>query len=182
MMKTLKPQTIQAAPDGSREGLRSIQKRFGFVPNLMGTLANSPAVLNGYLALDAAWESSSLTREERQIVLLTASVENKCRYCVAAHVTGLKAMGLDAGAIGAICNRSLLTEPKQNALVAITRELVSQRGFVSQACKKAFFETGYDVIALMEVLAGVGLKTMSNYLDHLSPISIDPAFQAGMQP
>jgi uncharacterized peroxidase-related enzyme len=182
MMKTLKPQTIQAAPDGSKEGLRNIQKRFGFIPNLIATFANSPAVLNGYLALDAAWENSSLTREERQIVLLTASVENKCRYCVAAHVTGLKAMRFDAGAISAICNRSSLTEPKQNALVAITRELVSERGLVSQASKKAFFETGYDVIALMEVLAGVGLKTMSNYLDHLSPISIDPAFQAGMQP
>ena len=103
MMKTLKPQTIQAAPDGSKEGLRSIQKRFGFIPNLMATLANSPAVLNGYLALDAAWENSSLTREERQIVLLTASVENKCRYCVAAHVTGLKAMRLDAGAIAHDC-------------------------------------------------------------------------------
>jgi AhpD family alkylhydroperoxidase len=182
MMKTLKPQSIEAAPDGSKEGLGSIQKRFGFIPNLMATFANSPAVLNGYMSLDAAWENSSLTLQERQVVLLTASVENKCRYCVAAHVTGLKAMGLDAGAIAAICNRSSLTDSKQNALVAITRELVSERGFVSETSKKAFFETGYDVIALMEVLAGVGLKTMSNYLDHLSPISIDPAFQAGVQP
>ena len=33
----------------------------------------------------------------------------------------------------------------------------------------------------MDILAGVALKTISNYLDHLSPISIDPAFQAEAQ-
>lgn len=30
----------------------------------------------------------------------------------------------------------------------------------------------------MEVLVGVALNTMSNYLDHLNPISIDPVFRA----
>ena len=33
----------------------------------------------------------------------------------------------------------------------------------------------------MEILAGVALKTISNYLDHLNPISIDPAFEAEAQ-
>ena len=58
---------------------------------------------------------------------------------------------------------------------------VSERGFVSEDAKKHFFEAGYDEVALMEILAGVALKTISNYLDHLSPISIDPAFQAEAQ-
>jgi hypothetical protein len=31
----------------------------------------------------------------------------------------------------------------------------------------------------MELLVGVAVKTISNYLDHLSPIETDTAFQAG---
>ena len=61
----------------------------------MATFANSPSVLDGYLALDTAWGRSSLTATERQIILLTASVENRCLYGTAAHATVLKAMKLD---------------------------------------------------------------------------------------
>jgi uncharacterized peroxidase-related enzyme len=180
-MKTLKPQTDETAPEGSKENFRTIRKRFGFVPNLMATFANSPAMLNGYLALDTAWEKSSFTTRERQIILLTASVENKCLYCVAAHAAALKGLRLEAAAINAIRGRTLLADPKQDALVTVTRELVCGRGYVSEVAKKAFFDACYDIVALMEVLAGVALKTMSNYLDHLNPISIDPAFEAQTQ-
>ena len=180
-MKTLKPQTEETAPEGSIENLRAIRNRFGFVPNLMATFANSPAMLNGYVALGAAWEKSSFSAREREIIMLTASVENRCLYCVAAHATALKALRLEATAIDAIRNRSLLTDPKHGALVTVTRELVSARGFVSEAAKKAFLDAGYDIIALMEILAGVALKTMSNYLDHLNPVSIDPAFETKAQ-
>ena len=57
-MKTLKPLTVDTAQDAAKGSLLSIRKRFGFIPNLMATFAKSPAVLNGYLALDAAWEKS----------------------------------------------------------------------------------------------------------------------------
>jgi uncharacterized peroxidase-related enzyme len=180
-MKTLKPQTAATAPEGSKENLRAIEERFGFVPNLLATFANSPAMLNGYLALETAWESSSFGAEEREMILLAASVANRCRYCIAVHATALKAMHLEAAAIDAIRNRSLLADPKQDALVTVTRELAGERGYVSEAAKRAFFEAGYDIVALMEILAGVALKTMSNYLDHLNPISIDPAFEAQTQ-
>ncbi|MFB9979658.1 carboxymuconolactone decarboxylase family protein [Mesorhizobium kowhaii] len=180
-MKTLKPQTDETAPEGSKENLRAIRERFGFVPNLMATFANSPAMLNGYLALDTAWEKSSFSAQEREMILLTASVANRCLYCVAVHATALKALHLEAAAIDAIRNRSLLADPKQDALVTVTRELASDHGYVSEAAKKAFFDAGYDIVALMEILAGIALKTMSNYLDHLNPISIDPAFEAETQ-
>jgi uncharacterized peroxidase-related enzyme len=180
-MKTLKPQTDETAPEGSKENLRAIRERFGFVPNLMATFANSPAMLNGYLALDTAWEKSSFSAREREMILLTASVANRCLYCVAVHATALKALHLEAAAIDAIRNRSLLADPKQDALVTVTRELASDHGYVSEAAKKAFFDAGYDIVALMEILAGIALKTMSNYLDHLNPISIDPAFEAETQ-
>jgi len=177
-MKCLEPQTVESAPAGSKEGMKALRKKFGFVSNLMATFANSPSVLDGYLALDTAWEHSSLTATERQIILLTASVENKCLYCTAADATVLKAMKLDVAIVKAIRSRKSLPDERQDALVTLTRELVRERGFVAESVKERFFKAGYNEATLMEVLVGVALNTMSNYLDHLNPISIDPVFRA----
>jgi len=174
----IKPLTIETAPEGSKETLKNVQKGMGFIPNLMATFANSPAVLNGYLGMDAAWEKSSLSHKERQIILLTASVQNQCLYCEAAHSTVLKSMmKVDGEIVKAIRAKTELSDKKLDALVTFTKEVVSERGFVSEGTKEKFLRAGYTEVAMMEVLIGVALKTISNYLDHLNPTTIDAAFQ-----
>lgn len=179
MSQLLKPQTIESAPEGSKATLEGIKKGFGFIPNLMATFANSPAVLNGYMGLDAVWETSSLTPKERQIVLLTTSVTNHCPYCTAAHSTILKGMmKVDPAIVKAIRTGETLSDTKLNALVQFTKEVVGERGYVSERTKMNFLEAGYQAPAMMDVLVGVALKTISNYLDHLNPTTIDEAFKA----
>jgi alkylhydroperoxidase family enzyme len=87
-------------------------------------------------------------------------------------------MKLDVETVKAIRNRTPLPDKKQDALVALIRELVSERGFVPEGVKDRFLKAGYTEVALMDVLVGVALGTMSNYFDHLNPIAIDQAFQA----
>lgn len=177
-MKHLKPLTIETAPEGSKNTLTSIQKGYGFIPNLMATFAHSPAVLNGYLAMDAAWETSSLSPKERQIILLATSVQNHCDYCKAAHSTILKTMmKVDAELVQAVRNGDTLSDAKLNALVGFTRELVNERGFVSERTKADFLKHGYSEVQMMEVIVGVALKTISNYIDHLNPVEIDAGFK-----
>lgn len=177
-MKTLQPLTIESAPNNSKETLGQIQKAFGFIPNLMATFANSPAVLNGYMGLDAAWSKSSLTPKEQQLILLATSTENNCRYCKAAHSTILKnMMKVDSAIITAVRERqNISSDAKLNALVQFTREVVAERGFVSETTKEKLIQAGYSEITMMEILVGVALKTVSNYLDHLNPTPIDPEF------
>ena len=177
-MNSLKPLTIETAPEGSKQTLQAIQKGFGFIPNLMATFANSPAVLNGYMGLDAAWETSSLSAKERHIVLLTTSVMNSCQYCMAAHSTILKGMlKVDADIVKNIRKGNKISDEKVSALVEFTREIVGERGHVSENTKNNFLAAGYTPTAMMEVLVGVALKTISNYLDHFNPTPIDAAFQ-----
>lgn len=176
-MNALKPLTIETAPDASQETLKSIKKGFGFIPNLMATFANSPAVLNGYMSLDAEWSKSSLSALEQQIILLTTSVENKCRYCIAAHSTILKSMmKVDTEVVNSIRSKTPLKDLKLNALVAFTREVVAERGHASESSKTKLINVGYSEVTMMEILVGVALKTMSNYLDHLNPTPVDTAF------
>lgn len=178
-MNSLKPLTIETAPEGSKQTLRAIQKGFGFIPNLMATFANSPAVLNGYMGLDAAWETSSLSPKERHIILLTTSVMNSCQYCTAAHSTILKGMlKVDPAIVKDIRSGNKVTDEKLSALVQFTREVVGERGHVSENTKQSFLAAGYSSTTMMEVLVGVALKTISNYLDHMNPTPIDAAFQS----
>lgn len=178
-MKHLNPLTVETAPEGSKETLRNIQNGYGFIPNLMGTFAHSPAVLNGYLGLDAAWEKSSLSPKERQLILLAASVTNNCNYCKAAHSTILKSMmKVDAATVTAVREKKPLADSKLDVLVRLTRELVGERGYVSENTKDQFLRQGYTEAQMMEVVVGVALKTISNYIDHLNPVAIDPGFKA----
>jgi uncharacterized peroxidase-related enzyme len=176
-MATLTPRTIESAPRGSKAALQTIQKRNGFIPNLMATFASSPALLSGYVGLDTAWQKSSFSALERQLIFLAASVENRCRYCIATHTTALKGLKVNPQCIQAVRNRGSLGNQRLDTLVTLTRELVLERGFVAPKTRRRFVAAGFNEVALMEVLIGVALKVMSNYLDNLAPIAIDAAFR-----
>lgn len=173
------PLTVATAPEASKPVLEKIQKTYGFIPNLMATFANSPAVLLGYLAMDGVFEKGTFSHVERQLILLAASEENKCNYCSAAHSTIAKRfLHAPAETITAVREGKPLADKKQNALVNLVREIVRERGFASPTTVDAFLEAGYRRPQVMELLLGVALKTVSNYLDHLSPTTIDQAFAA----
>jgi uncharacterized peroxidase-related enzyme len=173
------PLTIATAPDASKPVLEKIEKAFGFIPNLMAIFANNPAVLQGYLALDAAYEKGSFTPRERQLILLAASVENHCNYCAAAHSTAAKgALHTPVEVVSAIRNNTSVPDAKLNALVTLVKEIVRERGFAKEETIQNFIAAGYRKEQVMELLLGIGLKTISNYLDHISPAPIDQAFAA----
>jgi uncharacterized peroxidase-related enzyme len=175
----LLPLTIETAPAGSRPTLEAIQKGFGFIPNLMATFANSPTVLNGYMAMEAAWEKGSFTPVERSVVLLAASVANQCDYCTAAHSTVLKAfLKVPADVVASVRAGKSLADTKLDALVQYTKEIVNERGHVSRNTLDVFLAAGYTKAQAIEVLIGVALKTVSNYVNHFNPATLDAAFQA----
>jgi uncharacterized peroxidase-related enzyme len=173
------PLTIATAPEASKPILKTIQKSFGFIPNLMAIFANSPTVLQGYLALDAVYEKGSFTPRERQLILLAASVENHCNYCTAAHSTALKGMlYTPAEVIAAVRSDTSVSDKKLDALVTLVKELVRERGYAKDETIQRFIAAGYKKEQVMELLLGIALKTISNYLDHISPAPVDPAFVA----
>jgi uncharacterized peroxidase-related enzyme len=174
------PLLIQDAQPASRTLLEQAHRYFGFVPNLLATLAHSPAALRVYLSADLGFQHGTLTPGEQQIVLLAASRENNCRYCTTSHSALARFFANVSGeAIFAVEHDQPLNDPKLNALVNLTRELVAQRGHAPKEVIDAFLAAGYSKDQLLEVLVGVGLKTISNYFDHVSTVEIDPEFLRG---
>jgi len=173
----LQPLTIADAPAASKPIMEGIQKGFGFIPNLMATFANSPEVLKGYLALDAEWNKTAFTPQERNLALLAASLENECGYCVAAHCTIAKAIQkVPAETVDDIRAGKSAGNKRTDALVALVRELVSKRGHASHETIDNFLAAGFTKTQVMELLMPVALKTISNYLDHINPAPLDAAF------
>ena len=170
------PLTVATAPEASRPMLEKVQKSLGFIPNLMGIFANNPTVLEGYLALGAVFEKGSFTPRERQIILLAASVENNCNYCAATHSQIAKTFLRTPGeVIAAVRDNRPITDAKLNALVNLVRELVRERGYAKETTIQKFLAAGYKKEQVMELLLGIALKTISNYLDHISPTPLDRA-------
>ncbi len=171
--------TVETAPAGARDTLMQVQAQFGFVPNLTGVLANAPALLGGYLALAAIFEKSSFSPTERLVVLFTVSYENRCEYCVAAHSTIAGMQGIDAGVVRALRARLPLADAKLEALRAFTAGVVGTRGWPPSDAVGRFTKHGYTSEHALEVVLGVGLKTLSNYANHLADTPLDRQFAAG---
>lgn len=177
-MNTFKLHDLASAPVGALPILEAANKGLGFIPNLYAHLAEAPNALSAYKQLGALLEQSTLTPEEQQIVLISTSIENRCEYCVAAHsFLARNLVKVDGARVDALRAQSCLQDQKLNALVAFTRAVVRERGWVvgSQELKD-FFAAGYTQQNALEVLLGVAMKTLSNYTNHLTDTPLDAAF------
>jgi uncharacterized peroxidase-related enzyme len=171
--------TTETAPALSRPLLEGIGRSFGFVPNLFGVFAESPAALRGALAIYEAFSTSSLSPAEQQLIMLAVSEANDCEYCVAAHSTLAKRVAkVDAALVDAVRRRAPLADAKLDMLVSFTRKVVEQRGMVSDAEVTAFLDAGYTRAQIIDVLLGVGMKTFNNYVDHIAHTPLNDQFKA----
>jgi alkylhydroperoxidase family enzyme len=53
---------------------------------------------------------------------------------------------------------------------------VEQRGWVEPDQMNDFLDAGYSSQQALEVVLGIGLKTLSNYTNHLADTPLDEAF------
>ncbi len=165
------------APEKSRPFLAKSKAAYGSVPNVLGELAESPAALEGYMTLSEIFIKSSLDPAEKHLVLLTASVENECKYCVAAHTGLAKGAGLPGHAIMAVRDdEEIEDDDRLEALREFTRKIVVERGAVGKKDVEAFLKAGYTKANVLEVILGVALKTLSNYTNHIAETPVDASF------
>lgn len=165
------------APKQSQLALEQGRKRLGLIPNLMAVMAESPALVNAYGAITQIFEQTSFSDTEKQLVLLTVSHENSCHYCMAAHSTVAQMKQVPAEIIAALRDGRPLADEKLEALRQFVRTVVKNRGHANEVEINAFLDAGYNRAQIFDVLVGAGMKTLSNYTNHITKIPIDAAFQ-----
>ncbi|TAK17213.1 MAG: carboxymuconolactone decarboxylase family protein [Acidobacteria bacterium] len=168
--------TVDTAPTAARDTLAQVAKAYGFLPNLMAVMAEAPALLEAYPAMIGLFNQTSLTPAERQLVLLTTSVENGCRYCVAAHTVIAAMQQVPNDVVRAIRNDQPILDVRLEAVRRLTSRIVAARGHLTPAETAAFLSAGYTQAQILEVVLGVGVKTLSNYANHVAETPLDAAF------
>ncbi len=169
--------TIESAPVGSKPILEAVKGKFGFIPNLLGGLAEAPNVLKAYLDLDSITSQGTLSAVEKQVVLISASLVNSCEYCVAAHSVISDMQKLPTDVIEAVREDKPIADTRLEALRQFTKVVVSKRGWACDSSVNAFLAAGYTKAQVLEVVLSVAQKTLSNYANHILRTPIDEAFK-----
>lgn len=170
--------TDTTAPEAAAATLGKIKERYGFIPNLAAYVAESPVVLGAVLNLVGAYDNVSLSPQEQQIVMLTASALNGCGYCRTVH-TGMGRMAhIDDATLKATIAFEPLADRKLNALRDFTRKVVDERGWVKNADIQEFLAADYTKAQVFEVVMGVALKTLTNYCNHIADAKPNDEFIA----
>ncbi|RUL87950.1 carboxymuconolactone decarboxylase family protein [Tautonia sociabilis] len=164
------------APVEARREMQRIRERYGFVPNLIGLMAHAPALLKAYEGLQRLFDETSLSPVERQVVVLTTSAVNGCEYCVAAHSLGAKMEQVPPDVVDAIRAGRPIADGRLDALRTLTADIVGSGGWPSEATIEQFLANGYAPHQVLEVVLGVGMKTLSNYTNHIAHTPLDPQF------
>ncbi|GAA1721406.1 carboxymuconolactone decarboxylase family protein [Nonomuraea bangladeshensis] len=164
------------APEAARPVLAAAKKRMGFVTTLNGVMAESPELLAGYNALAEQFGRSSLPAAAKQVVLITASVANGCEYCVAAHSTLALRARVPAEVVEPLRAGRPLADEALEAVRRLTQAVVTQRGWVAEAEIEAFLAAGHTRRHVLDIVLGVGMKTLSNYTNHIASTPLDPAW------
>jgi uncharacterized peroxidase-related enzyme len=169
--------TIETAPDASKPFLEGAKKNYGFVPNLLGTMAESAALTEGYVALASIFGKTDLSETERQIITMTNNRLNGCTYCMAAHTTISKGAGVPQDVIDALRAGAEIADPKLEALRKFAVVINETRGWPSQEDVETFLAAGYTNQTVLEVVLGTAYKVLSNYTNHIAATELDAPFK-----
>jgi uncharacterized peroxidase-related enzyme len=171
----LTPETAEAA---GAELLSDAERKLGFVPNMYGYMANLPDLLRAYLsAYDDFRANAGFTPPEQEVIFLTISLANSCGYCVAAHsMLAEKMSGVPADSLAALRAGGTLPDAKLEALRAFTHIMVESRGEPGKDAVDAFLAAGFEVRHVFGIILAIGVKTFSNYTNHLTGTEIDAVF------
>jgi len=174
---TFRVHSVKDAPPDAKATLKKVNESYGFQPNIMGIFAEAPPLLDAYVTLDRIFEKTSLSPVERFIVLLTASHENDCDYCMAVDSIGGRKENVPEYVIEAIRNGEPINDSRLEAFRSYALDLLRNRGNVSNEAKSEFLKAGYGPQQALEIVLGIGLKTLSNYTNRLANTPIDNEFR-----
>lgn len=167
------PASVDASPAASQPLLNAVKAQLGVVPNLFRVVGNSPAALEGYVALNTALGKGALDARTRQRIALAVAEFNGCGYCLSAHTyLGEHVAKLDAAEMEA--NRAgTSSDPKAAAGVRFARKVLQQRGHVGDEDVRAVKNAGYDDAQIVEIVQHVALNVWTNYLNSVAQTAID---------
>ena len=171
-MQVLKSMDPAGATGKTKQIFDGLQKTLGTVPNLMRTIANSPAALNAYMSFNAALSEAKLPAPLREQLAIAVANVNSCDYCLSAH----NALGKIAG----LASRDLVlardaeaSDAKTAVALRFAAAVVRKRGMLEPSEVEVLRGAGYTDGEITEIVAVVAINIFTNYFNHIAGTEID---------
>jgi uncharacterized peroxidase-related enzyme len=163
---------LQTTHDGVRRTFDAIEKQLGVVPNMMRTMAQSPRVLEGYLALSGALSRGLLPATLQEQIALAVAEANACNYCLSAHTALGRRAGLSDGQLTA-SREGRAADARANAALQFALAVLRHRGGVSDEEFARVRAAGFSDAELAEIIAHVAMNVLTNYFNRAADTEID---------
>ncbi|MEU7075164.1 carboxymuconolactone decarboxylase family protein [Streptomyces narbonensis] len=170
-LHTVEPETTT---DEAAALFTATHRALGVVPNLARVMANSPAVLKGYLGVVTALSAEgSLAVDVCESIALLVAQENRSDYCLSVHAfRGTRTAGLSA-AEATRARRGQADDPWTAAVLDLAAVVVRDRGTLTDEQLAAARCAGLSDGQIVEVVAHVALHVFTNYLATAARVDID---------
>jgi alkylhydroperoxidase family enzyme len=135
-------------------------------------MAQSPAVLEGFLALSTALGKAGIGDKLHTQVKLAASEANAATYCTSI----LCAVGTQAGmtATDLVEGRSArAADARTDSALKFAAAVLENRGKVSDADLRAVRAAGFGDAGIVEIVASVVLGCYTNFLNNVAETPLD---------
>jgi len=175
----LEPKTIENSDSISSKILKTAQNEMGMIPNMYAGMTNNPALLEAYVSAYKSFRANSgFSSQEQEVIFLSVAYQNECDYCMAAHsFVADNWSKVPVEVTNAIRSNSEIPDDKLKALSIFSIQMTAKRGLPSELDVQNFLNAGYNEKDILGVIAGIGVKTMSNYFNHVYNTPVDAAFQ-----
>jgi alkylhydroperoxidase family enzyme len=160
--------TTESAPAGSEQLLQGIAGDLGFVPNMAGSIAVSPALLAGFDGLRRAVASGELEPVLREVAGLAVGVAVDNAYGVAFHSTVLSRLGVEDAEIDKMRSASPPSDARSAAVYDLAREIVLTRGKVDDATITRATDAGLSTPEILDVVAECTFAGLVGVVDNLA--------------
>ena len=160
---------LDSLPDDLRERLLAVQQKAGFVPNVFLKLARRPAEFRafvGYHDVLMLKEGGSLTKGEREMIVVATSGANDCLYCVVAHGAILRIYEKHpriADQLATNWRKADLT-PRQRAMIAFAMKVALDSRAVDDHDFRELHAHGFDDEDAWDIASIAAFFAMSNRL------------------
>lgn len=162
-----------------RDLLAGVQQSLGATPNLYRVIAQSPAALEGVLALTGALARGRLRPRLREQLALAVAEADGCDYCLSAHTALGRGLKLSDAEL-ALARQADASDPRDAAALRFVARVIERRGRVDDAELAEVRRAGFDDGQVVELVANAALNVFTNYLNEVARTDIDfPVVRAG---
>ena len=140
---------LKDLPEDLRTRILEVQAKAGFVPNVFLALAHRPAEWRAFMAYHDALlvkDGGSLTKGEREMIIVATSAANQCLYCVVAHGAILRIYEkkpLIADQLATNYRKADIT-PRQRAMLDFALKVCNDSAAIDEADFEALRAHGFD--------------------------------------